>query len=243
MSKKISLLYACIGIVFTLLLSPSLHAQTDATTQNGAATNVAVSPVVETIDIVENGKAGIKLVMPSVHLSVANKNWEKYLKNFKGKTKTQKDGYFTDNGVVAKISPNTIDIYSEVDKYPEGTILKVFFDLGGAYLNKTTHAEQYKAATQMLHDFGANESIAALKNKLIVEEKKMLTISNERKRLKEKSDQILKQITAAKEVITRSELMLRENQSLQEKQDQDAVQQINKVERLKSDINNISLQK
>ena len=243
MSKNFSLWYAYIGIFFTLLLSPTVLAQTNAAAQNGATANVAASPVVETIDIVENGKAGIKLIMPSANPWVVDKNWKKYLKNFKGKTKSQKDGYFTDNGVVAKISPNTIDIYSEVDKYPEGTILKVFFDLGGAYLNKTTHAEQHKAATQMLHDFGANESIAALKSRLIVEEKKMLTISNERKRLKDNNDQILKQIAAAKEVVTRTELLLRENQSLQEKQDQDAVQQINKVERLKNEISNISLQK
>ena len=145
-----------------------------------------------------------------------------------------KEGYFTDNASIPKISENAIDIYSEIDKYPEGTILKVFFDLGGAYLNKTTHAEQHKAATQMLHDFGANESIAALKTRLVVEEKKMLAIRDERKRLKDNN---------AKEAVTRSELMLRENQGLQEKQDQEAQIQINKVEQLKTNIGNISLQK
>ncbi|MBP6665380.1 MAG: hypothetical protein KA168_08855 [Chitinophagales bacterium] len=242
MTPKYPLLY--LGIFFASLLYQPLAAQTATATVNTApAVNTPVSPTVETIDIVENGKSGIKVLMPSANPSVVNKNWKKFLKNCKGKTNLNKEGYFTDNASIPKISENAIDIYSEIDKYPEGTILKVFFDLGGAYLNKTTHAEQHKAATQMLHDFGANESIAALKTRLVVEEKKMLAIRDERKRLKDNNDKILKQIAAAKEAVTRSELMLRENQGLQEKQDQEAQIQINKVEQLKTNIGNISLQK
>lgn len=233
-----------IGILLASLFYQPVVAQTATATVNTVSTvNIPASPTIETIDIVENGKSGIKVLMPAANPSVVNKNWKKFLKNCKGKTRLGKEGYFTDNASIPKISENVIDVYSKIDKYPEGTILKVFFDLGGAYLNKTTHAEQHKAATQMLHDFGANESIAALKMSLVVEEKKMLAIRDERKRLKDNNDKILKQIATAKEAVIRSELMLRENQGLQEKQDQEAQIQINKVEQLKSNISNISLQK
>lgn len=199
-------------------------------------TNVSMVDQVSITEMTELGKTGYKMTIPAANASLVNTEWKRWLKNCKGKTRLGKEGYFTDNAVMPALSGKPIDIYSEVDKYANGSIVKVFFDLGDNYLNAATQPLLDKVAQQMLTDFGKTQSLKALQAMLLVEERKMLQLSNDRKKLHDNEKNINQQIAAAREVVTRTELLLRENNQQQEKKDAETVQQISKVEQIKKSI-------
>ena len=98
--------------------------------------------------------------LPGTETKEVEKAWDKFLDDYKGKTKKDKKTgeIFTDNAVIKPWGNNTVDIYAKVTpsssgKGALGNKLDVWFDLGGAYLGSSSHQDKYKYAEKMLQDF------------------------------------------------------------------------------------------
>lgn len=191
---------------------------------------------VEVTDINENSRPGIKVTIPNTNVAEVTAHWKKYLKSLKGKTQVQKEGYFTDNAILPQLSNNPVNIFSEIESYPAGVVLKTFFDMGGVFLNNATYADKYPLAVTLLRDFAAHESSIALQNQLTLEEKKLYRLSEERKTLKKENKTAEVRLNALKEQLKEAELSLSENKAAMEKTDAATKAQINRIEQLKKQI-------
>lgn len=107
--------------------------------------------------------------------------WSKYVKNYKGKTKKDKKTgeIFSDNAEMDKVSNNTIDVYAKVIEKNEDADLLVWFDLGGAFLNATTHPDRFPAAKAILEKFELSVSTTAVELQIKTQEDALKKMNNE----------------------------------------------------------------
>jgi hypothetical protein len=113
------------------------------------------------------------------------KSWEKYIKGFKGKVKKDKKSgqILADNSTMENLSSNTVDVYSTVRSSGENTILTVWYDLGGAYLNSAMHGDKIAAVEKMLNDFALSVSIASVEEDLKEQQKVLKDLDKDQKGL------------------------------------------------------------
>ncbi|MCF8459725.1 MAG: hypothetical protein K9G46_03300 [Flavobacteriales bacterium] len=86
------------------------------------------------------------------------KAWKKQLKDLKCKV-SDKTFIFGDDCKDKEVGSNTFDIYSVVEEATDkGVKLVVAFDLGGAYLSKANHPDQYPIAEKIVYAFAVEQA-------------------------------------------------------------------------------------
>lgn len=201
------------------------------------------SPKIEVVEIVEymsqGQRPGLKVLIPVGNATLIEKDWKAYLKTFKGKTKKGKDEYFTDNALILRLSNNPIDIYSRVEETANGTSLKVFFDLGGAYLSSKSNIEKYPAGQGILREFASQQAMKGLLVRLEKEDTKLSRLADARKAIEIEQQTLELDIERMKETIRQNEQSLEKNKSAKIQVDTEMQKQITVVEQLKKDINSV----
>ncbi len=136
------------------------------------------------------------------------KGWTKYIKDYKG-DKTKKDKktgeIFSDNMVLKDMSTNTVDVYTTIVPKDGGSLMTVWFDLGGAYLSSSSHPEQYAAAEAMLKEFSLTASKKMVEDQLKEEEKKLKDLRGDYKKMEKDIDDYTKEIEKCKKKIAEAE--------------------------------------
>lgn len=198
------------------------------------------SPKIEVTELLEymsqGQKQGLKVLIPSGNTAAIEKDWKSYLKTLKGKTKKGKEEYFTDNALVSTLSANPIDIYSRIDETANGTNLKVFFDLGGAFLSSKANPEKYPFGETIVRDFAAQQALKGLNSRLENEEGKLSRLAEARKNIETEQQTLELDIERMKETIRQHELTLEKNKTAKLQVDTELQKQITAVEQLKKDI-------
>lgn len=188
-------------------------------------------------------KPGIAVSLPAAGFAETALDWKAYLKTLKVKTKLKKseqgDYWFTDNAAIKSISDNTIDIYSTVEATPGGALLKVFTDLGGAFLSAKTHPEAYKNMSQILLDIATNTSANAMQNVLQGEEVVLKDLENKRTSLKKDEAQWKERLLQLQQAIKETQSALDENAKQQSATNQDTAKQIEKIEQWRHNLRSI----
>lgn len=150
------------------------------------------------------------LELRSTNQKDVEKAWEKYIKGYKGKVKKDKKSgeLFSDDSQIKDLSSNTVDVYATIVPSGDNTILTVWYDMGGAFLNSEMHGDKVPLAEKMLNDFALSVSTAQVEEQLKEEEKILKDLEKDQKGLeKDKSsleDDIKKfeqKIVEAKEAI------------------------------------------
>ncbi len=141
------------------------------------------------------------------------KEFTKYIDKYKGKTKLDKKSgeIFSDNAIIKEIGNNDLDIYSRVTESGENTILTVWFDLGGAFLNSEMHPTEYAVAEKIIMEFAISVSKGLLEDQLKEEEKVLKKIEGDLKKLVKDKEGYEKDIEKAKELIAQRENDIRAN--------------------------------
>ena len=122
--------------------------------------------VSESIEKIGDGKNNCLVVtIVGANKDDVAKAWKEQMKSTGGKI-SGKSEIFIDDASLPAISSNTIDIYTIVSDSKDDVILKVGFNLGGAYLNSKDHPAGYKAAEKLIYDFAVSQAKAAV-NKMI----------------------------------------------------------------------------
>jgi hypothetical protein len=201
------------------------------------------SPKIEVVEIVEymsqGQRPGLKVMIPSGNTESIEKSWKDYIKIFKGKTKKGKDEYFTDNATLLRLSSNPIDIYSRVEETANGTSLKAFFDLGGAYLSSKNNADKYPIGEAILRDFAAQQAHKGLSIRLDKEESKLSRLADARKAAEIEQQSLELDIERMKETIRQHEQTIEKSKAAKNQLDLELQHQITQVEQIKKDMKSL----
>lgn len=205
-------------------------------------------PVVETTEIFEfmsqGQRPGIRISIPKADANDVTKSWKKYLKNFGAKPKMYGSEFLSKEAYIDGLSENTLDIFSTIQPYPEGTLLKVFINMGEetGYLSSPSNPVQYDKALALLKDFAITESFKAIDEELEQEEKQLYQMDRERQKLQAQYEQLIKDIENYKQAIQKAETDIEQNSLIQEDRNKITHKQIQKVEQLKYDLHSIRSQ-
>ncbi len=167
------------------------------------------------------------------------KSWTKFIKNYKGKAKFDKksDFVFADDSEIKDMSSNTVDVYANVKQTGANTILTVWFDLGGAFLNSEMHGDKVPVAKEMLLNFAGTVSTAALEEEIKEEEKKLKDLQGDQKKLVKDKEGYEKEIEKCEQKIVEAKNSIAQNledQKSKETEIQSQMKVVNELlERLK----------
>ena len=165
---------------------------------------------------------GFSVKLPGTDKKDVIKAWEKYLKEYKGKTKTDKktDEIVSNNANIKKINgDNTVDIYAKVtEDGKESNTLSVWFNLGGAFLSSQAHGDKAKEAQAMLSAFALSVSRTMIEEQLKEEQKKMKKEEGTLKDLEKDKKGLEKDIEDWKKKIAKAEGEIKTNEEKQKTQ-------------------------
>ena len=139
--------------------------------------------------------------------------WKDFSRQFKGRTKKVKrsNELFTDNATVPSISPNPIDLYTNIKSSGSGSEMTVWVDLGGIFINSSDHPNQFEGVEELLMDFAQELKVVSIENMLDEQNKEMKTLERDLKKLQNDNDKFHKQIEEWKEKIAENERLIEQN--------------------------------
>ncbi len=145
------------------------------------------------------------------------KAWEKYIKDYKGKVKfdKKKGETFADDCEIKDMSTNTVDVYSSLRQSGDNTILTVWFDLGGAYLNSQMHGDKISIAKKLLNEFALSVSRASVEEDLKEQEKILKDLEKDLKKQKKDKENLEDDIKKYEQKILEAKQAIKENLELQ----------------------------
>ncbi len=155
----------------------------------------------------------------SIELPKANEKdvqnlWEKFTKKeMKGKSKyDRKTGeVYTEAARIADMSYNAFNMYATTEVVGAGTLLTVWVDLGGEFLNSDEDADEYKAIEKQLYAFALVVARKQLEDQLKDEQKDLKKLENDLKKLGKDKEGYENDIAKAKELIAEREREIEQN--------------------------------
>ncbi|HTB07701.1 MAG TPA: hypothetical protein VK806_12185 [Bacteroidia bacterium] len=111
------------------------------------------------------------------------KEWKSMMKDYGAKVSNQKGEMFANNAVIKDMGPKTMDIYTRFTEKKGEIEMVVGFDLGGAYMSSSMHADKYKIAEKILHDFAVKMTTEALNDQIKTQQKALSKLQDQEKDL------------------------------------------------------------
>ncbi len=140
--------------------------------------------------------------------------WDKFVKRFKGKTKTDKKTgeIFSDDCKLPEMSQNTVDVYARFTEQSSDEV-NVFswFDLGGAYLSNEDYPEKGAYASNILIEFARYVAKNQAEVMLTMEEKSLKDLERDLEKLERENMSFHKKIEEAKTQIAKMESNIQMN--------------------------------
>ncbi len=160
---------------------------------------------------------GLQVFIPNVDKKEVINDWKKWSKNHDAKTKSVKSEYFTDDIFLSGISNNTVDLYAIFEEKNDMLEMTVFFDLGGAFLNRGMHPDAFEVASTILHDFAVDEAKGVVEALLTAAEKDFDKLDKENEKLKKDKSELEDNIKAWQKAIDKANKDLKSNEDEQKK--------------------------
>lgn len=163
-------------------------------------------------------KSAFAVKYDGTDVKTVENQWEKTMKSYKGKAKKNKaKELFADNVKMKDLSTNTVDVYATVakDEIDNTTILSVWYDLGGAFLNETEHPSQTVAVKNMIDELSLRIGAITRENILEEEEDTLKDMNKDLSKMEKEKENALEDIQEAKEAIAKAEAMIVENDKAQ----------------------------
>ncbi len=170
------------------------------------------------------------------NIKTFGKLWAKYMKQY-GKTKRVRKTkeYFSDNASIAGMSTNAVDVYAKI----EGGLIKVWFDLGGAYLNSMDHPDGYATGEKILLKFALEVKSYLVNEELEAEQKRLKKMQSKLKKLQKRKATLEANIESWKQKIMEAEEEIGTNVSTQEQTEMQIEEQQGVVEGVKQKLEDI----
>jgi hypothetical protein len=204
------------NLIFSLLLcfTGILSAQTVAKKAN------AVKQEIKTMS--QGVKNAFVIEIPNAKPDFVEDKWKGLLDSYKAKPKwnRKEKEYFSDNAQMTEINGNNpVDVYAKIEESgTNNTLLTVWFDLGGAYLNATDHSEKSAFGEKIIAQFTKDVALAATQKEIDEEEKKFKKQESKLKNTVGDKEDLLKNIENYKAKIKKAEDDIIKNEQSQKEQ-------------------------
>lgn len=204
---------------FTIILILSFLFTTILSAQEIDVDNYSFEPnIQEGENLMSQGtKNAYSIVIEGVSKKDVEKEWGKFIKSYKSKSKydKKKKEFFADNVEVKSISENTMDVYAQVSEVGQNTELTVWFDLGGAYLSSEAHADMAPGGNAWIGTFAKR-----MENKRVTDfhksqEKVLKGMNKDFKNLKKDKEKLEKDIANYEKKIEEAKKKIEENVKMQ----------------------------
>jgi exonuclease SbcC len=191
---------------------------------------------------ISGSKPSLQVSIPFGDLDIIEKLLKKELKDFNGKLDDKKNEYFISAGEHKDFGKKQFDVYAKIIGSKEGPLsVHWSVDLGGAFMEKSLHNEQYDFFKKRLEKF-ANEAANASIDKQIEEEKSILgELQREKDKLVNEQDNLKADIEDLQKKIIEKENDIQIAKAKEEKKKSEIITQENKlklVEKRKDHIKN-----
>lgn len=156
------------------------------------------------------------LDLPGANAKDVAKLWGSFVKEFKGKTQTdRKTGEtFTDDATIKSISENTLDLYVRVlSKGTSGCELQLWINVGLDYLNSGKYPAQYGQAEDILKRFTNLASLSMMESELKAQQKRLKDLEKQLGDLVKIKGNTEKSINKNREAIAKLEAEIRQYES------------------------------
>ncbi|MGD1847418.1 MAG: hypothetical protein ACFB10_18675 [Salibacteraceae bacterium] len=146
-------------------------------------------------------QVALSVIVLEGNLKDVEKAWKKEMKGLKAKVSSKKE-IFADDATMKSMGDNSFDVYAVFEEV-ENVGVKVFaaFDLGGAYLSKSTHPDRFKAAEKFMYEFGVEQTKEKIGKDIKGAEKELSSREKELKDLKKEKSNLEKTIEDAQKAI------------------------------------------
>jgi len=180
---------------------------------------------------------GLRVFIPGASDRDVSKQWKKWIKDHGGKPDNVKKELFGDDLILPSLSANTVDVYAQIEDGKDGVEMTVYFDLGGAYLNRAYHPDAWEAANNMLRDFAVQQARAVINVQLETMQKEFQRLSNELDKFEKEQKSLENNIKKWKESIEQAEKDLKENNEQQKKKKKELSEREKEINALKENLN------
>ena len=174
---------------------------------------MAVAQVKEQAKTMSLGsKNALILEVPNAKVDYIIDEWKDFIKA-EGKVKAARDKkndeYFCDNASLPQLAgatASTVDVFAKVEEFgSDKSLLNVWVDMGGAFLNSYDHPAQYKEAQTLLNRFSVKVASDLIAIDVEKEEKKLKKQDGNLKDLARDNERFKKRIEEAKDAIKKAE--------------------------------------
>ncbi|MEM9885145.1 MAG: hypothetical protein AAF849_04575 [Bacteroidota bacterium] len=181
------------------------------------------------------------LVLPKTDQKTVEKAWMKFIKEYKGKTKADKKSgvIFTDNADLEDMSNNTVDVYAQVVPNGDATVLTVWYNLGGAYLNSEMHADKVGVGKDLINTFALTVSRAAIEEMLAAEEASLKDLQKEQEKLEKEKKDYENEIAKCEQKIKEAKQNIEKNETAQASQAEKIAAQQKEVDVVKEKLKKV----
>jgi hypothetical protein len=175
----------------------------------------------------------MQVLIPHAQQKDVEHDFAKFMKEYNAKGNQTKGEYLFDNAAMKQLSDNPVNVYSAASQQKDGVQFRVFFDLGGAYLNSKDQSEKFEIAERMIHDFAKQETRAALQNQIDAATKIQHQKTKEQDDMVQQDSVLHKKILDAQLIIKQSEDAIKLNEEKQITKQQEIIQQQKILDALK----------
>ncbi|MCC6702383.1 MAG: hypothetical protein IT221_12715 [Fluviicola sp.] len=167
----------------------------------------------ENVEFLDGRHNAIVVSIPYANKDVIEDELKSEMKDWGGKYNNSKGVYTAIQASMKAMGDKKFDGYAKI--IGEGENLKVAFavDLGGAYLSKSNHSEQYKVIEKRVEDFGREAAKECVLKELEAESKILKSLEDDKSDLEKSIERSKNDIEDYKKKIEEAEKSISENES------------------------------
>jgi exonuclease SbcC len=191
---------------------------------------------------ISGSKPSLQVTIPFGDLDVVEKMLKKELKDFNGKLDDKKNEYFVSLGEIKDLGKKQFDVYAKIIGSKDSPISVCWaVDLGGAYMEKSTHSEQYSIFKKRLEKFAESAAEASVDKQIEAEKEILKELERDKEKLVKEQENLKSDIEDLKKKITEKEADIHKAKGKEDGKKTEITAQENKlktVEKRKEQIKN-----
>lgn len=186
-------------------------------------------------------KPCISLVIPYANVELASDALKSLMKDW-GKHKSSKGEHVVLQGSSKTLGAKPFDAYATISEEKNGESTTIYFavDLGGAFLTKKDHADQYQLWNKRLQEFGVKTASESVSIELATANEELKNLNSDQKKLEKDLQDYQSEIEKLKKQITDNEKKIEENkkdQGVKTNEIKTQETKVNAIEKKKKSIN------
>ena len=162
------------------------------------------------------------------------KHWKKEMKDMKANVSVKKNEMKGDDAKIKDMGENTFDIFAIATETEKGIELSVAYDLGGAFLSTSQHAEQSKIIKDIMYNFAVKTTKEGIRGILKKEEGVQHHLEKEQENLVKHKEKLEKDIENWEKSIEKAKKDIEQNKKDQESKKKEIEAQTKVVEEVKA---------